>query len=153
MIYPVPNTPDNPWYQKRYHNKIPKKAESKAFLDTLYALQGPPVVPTHSLTMARDVNSNGYEKNVAGSLSPTTIDGIEVLSILVSADNVTRVEMVGSVQIVGKTVITVTSDFLPAVVCTWSVGLGKYASAAVPKLFAATSEKLGQVGTGRIVTS
>ena len=40
MNNPVPNTPNNLWYQKQHHVRIPAAAESKAFLDAYYTGQG-----------------------------------------------------------------------------------------------------------------
>lgn len=48
MITPVPNAPRNSWYEKRKHKRIPKRAESKKYLDAFYTggvvVLTPPVI-------------------------------------------------------------------------------------------------------------
>lgn len=82
MRDPVLNNRRNKWHQKRYHVRIPKRAESKKYLDAYYT-EGTPTVPpepavpipggfNYMLTVGTDgVNQYGVNKTTPfGNISP-----------------------------------------------------------------------------------
>lgn len=81
MLSPVTNEPRHPWYQKRNHVRIPKRAESKKYLDAAFVGAGgagglsgfgntaPPTIQTG--------DNNGYTIGVvARFLADVTVTGI-----------------------------------------------------------------------------
>lgn len=59
MLVPVPNSPRDPWYQKRNHVRLPSRGESKAWLDQAFTETTPPTPTIPSMTSAPVLSGSG----------------------------------------------------------------------------------------------
>lgn len=98
MIAPVLNRPDNPWYQRQLHVRIPKQAESKLYLDAGHTFAGGILSPIPGGYANALLNQKGFSGTVRygcviydaserpyGAFTPATVKGMPLHRFVVDA--------------------------------------------------------------------
>lgn len=135
----VSNRPDHPWYQRRYHVRLPRMAESRAYLDAAF-LPGAiiPIPVGWNFGMAVGTRASdgvaGYVSLLqsstlyCGQMNPTTFAGKVIRTLYVSTTNTALIQLDDpAAQLPGIGTVTLTAQgFGGSVAMLWTGGVTRY---------------------------
>lgn len=149
MRAPVLNQPRNGWYQKRKHRRIPKRAESKKYLDAYFTDVNAGIIPPAGYSRALfnersippAIERYGFVgvytsvgEKAYGAVSPDIVGGVQIVRFATQApatnNVVIRFGSDGVTQVPGVNTINLTIQSFGALTLTWSSS--RYVATSTP---------------------
>ena len=137
----VLNEPRNEWYQRQWHKPIPRRAESRQYLDATYTARGGsfavPAGYSRALLNQRNypVGSIRYGYSISagettyGGFTPDIVGGVQIARFTVQETGTNNVIIRfgdGNQQVPGVNTLAMTIEGFGALSAVWSAGSTRY---------------------------